>query len=92
MEKLKVTVVPDWKEMNRVLRWTVGLTFIGFMSGLLLISCNEEFYLGKTREELYREMFIVDSLMMQIQMQIDSTSIDFEKYYIDAQKINNGHE
>ena len=62
------------------------------MSGLLLISCNEEFYLGKTREELYREMFIVDSLMMQIQMQIDSTSIDFEKFYIDAQKINNGHE
>jgi hypothetical protein len=37
-------------------------------------------------------MFEVDSLIKTIQMQLDSTSIDFEKLYIDAQRINNGHE
>lgn len=85
-------VVPDWKEMNKVLRWTVVVAFAVFMSGLFLLSCADEWYLGESREELYRQMFEVDSIMMQIQMQIDSTSIDFEKFYIDAQRINNGHE
>lgn len=85
-------VVPDWQEMSSVLKWTVAISSIIFFFGFLLLACNEEFYLGKTREELYREMFEVDSIMMRIQMQIDSTSIDFEKFYIDAQRINNGHE
>ena len=58
----------------------------------MFITCADEYYLGKSKEELYKEMFEVDSLMMTIQMQIDSTSIDFEKIYIDAQRINNGHE
>ena len=84
-------VVPDWKEMNKVLRWTIGVAFAVFMSGLVLLSCADEWYLGKSREELYREMFEVDSLMKTIQLQIDSTSMDFEKFYIDAQRINNGH-
>jgi hypothetical protein len=85
-------VVPDWKEMSRVLRWTIGAAFAVFMSGLVLLSCADEWYLGKTREDLAREMFEVDSLLMTIQMQLDSTSIDFERFYIDAQRINNGHE
>ena len=85
-------VVPDWKEMSRVLRWTIGAAFAVFMSGLVLLSCADEWYLGKTREDLAREMFEVDSLLMTIQMQLDSTSIDFKRFYIDAQRINNGHE
>ena len=85
-------VVPDWKEMNKVLRFTVGAAFAVFMSGLILLSCADEWYLGKTREDLAREMFEVDSLIMTIQMQLDSTSIDFKRFYIDAQRINNGHE
>ena len=85
-------VVPDWKEMSRVLRWTIGAAFAVFMSGLVLLSCADEWYLGKTREDLAREMFEVDSLLMTIQMQLDSTSIDFQKFYIDAQRINTGHE
>jgi hypothetical protein len=85
-------VVPDWKEMNKVLRWTIGAAFAVFMSGLVLLSCADEWYLGKSREDLAREMFEVDSLLMTIQMQLDSTSIDFQKFYIDAQRINNGHE
>jgi hypothetical protein len=36
-------------------------------------------------------MFEVDSLIKTIHMQLDSTAIDFNKIYIDAQRINNGH-
>ena len=85
-------VVPDWKEMNSVLRWTIGIVFAVSMSGLILLSCADEWYLGKSREDLSREMFEVDSLLMTIQMQLDSTSIDFKKFYIDAQRINQGHD
>ena len=59
---------------------------------LVFITCADEYYLGKSKEELYKEMFDVDSLIKTIQMQLDSTSIDFKKFYIDAQRINNGHE
>ena len=84
-------VVPDWREMNKVLRWTVMFTFVVFISGLMLLSCSEDFYLGKSKEELYREMFEVDSLMKTIQLQIDSTSMELNSFYINAQRINNGH-
>ena len=85
-------VVPDWREMNKILRWTIGAAFIVFMSGLILLSCADEWYLGKSREELAREMFEVDSIMQTIMLQIDSTSIDFENLYLNAQRINSGHE
>ena len=54
-----------------------------------MYSC-QEIYIGKSQEELSREMFEVDSLMKTIQLQIDSTAMDFNKLYIDAQRINNG--
>ena len=85
-------VVPDWREMNKILRWIIGAAFIVFMSGLILLSCADEWYLGKSREELAREMFEVDSIMQTIMLQIDSTSIDFENLYLNAQRINSGHE
>ena len=84
-------VVPNWKEINRVLRVVITSAFIGFLAALIFIACNDEYYLGKSREELTREMFEVDSLIMAIQKDLDSTSIDFKKFYIDAQRINNGH-
>tara|TARA_R100001530_G_scaffold133712_1_gene107529 strand:- start:880 stop:1116 length:237 start_codon:yes stop_codon:yes gene_type:complete len=77
--------------MNKVLRWTVGVAFLVFMTGLVFLSCTDEWYLGKSKEELMREMFVVDSLIKDIQYQLDSTTINFEKIYIDAQRINNGH-
>jgi len=87
-----VKVVPDWKEMGFTLRWVITCMFVGFIMSLMAISCADEWYFGKSREELAREMFVVDSLIMDIQYQLDSTSIDFKRFYIDAQKINNGHE
>ena len=85
-------VVPDWREMNKVLRWTLGVAFGVFMSGLIFLSCNDDWYVGKSREELAREMFIVDSLIMDIKYQIDSTGVDFQSIYLNAQRINSGHE
>ena len=85
-------VVPDWREMSKILRWTIGAAFMVFMSGLILLSCADEWYLGKSREELAREMFEVDSIMQTIMLQIDSTSIDFENLYLNDQRINSGHE
>ena len=84
-------VVPDWKEMNSVLRVVITSVFTGFLAVLIFIACNDEYYLGKSREELYREMFEVDSLMKTIQLQIDSTSMELSSFYLNAQRINNGH-
>jgi len=84
-------VVPDWREMGKVLRFVVAISFIVFMGCIIFLSCSDEWYIGKSREELAREMFVVDSLIMDIKYQLDSTSIDFESFYIDSQRINNGH-
>ena len=71
-----------------------GVLSLSFVISILLasITCADEYYIGKSKEELTKEMFEVDSLIKTIQLQLDSTSIDFEKFYIDAQRINNGHE
>ena len=78
----------------RIDRFLYGVLFSCFTISVLLVfvTCADEYYLGKSKEELHKEMFEVDSLIKTIQVQIDSTSIDFEKFYIDAQRINNGHE
>ena len=85
-------VVPDWREMNSVLRVIVTSSFIGFLLSLVTLSCMDEYYIGKSKEELYREMFEVDSLMKTIQLQIDSTSLELNSFYLNAQRINNGHD
>ena len=56
---------------------------------LLFITC-EDVRIGKTKQELSKEMFEIDSLIKTIQLQIDSTSIEFDEFYINAQRINNG--
>ena len=85
-------VIPDWKEIGKIMQFIITVCFIGFMSGLIAVSCNDEFHLGKSKEELYREVFRVDSIIQLIQLELgDSSSMDFEEFYINAQKINNGH-
>jgi|8_EtaG_2_1085327.scaffolds.fasta_scaffold23852_4 hypothetical protein len=90
MEKLKIKVVPDWREMGKILRLIIAISFTAFIGCLVFLSCADEWYIGKAREDLAREMFIVDSLIMDIKYQLDSTSIEFESFYIDSQRINNG--
>ena len=72
--------------LQTIIALTIGVsTLIGMWYAL-------QSDIKKAKGELYKQMFEVDSIMMQIQMQIDSTSLDFQKLYINAQRINNGHE
>ena len=78
----------EFANTSRALHTIVILGFvIAFM--VSIFSC-QEYYIGKSHEELSREMFEVDSLMRTIQLQMDSVSVDFEELYINAQRINNG--
>ena len=84
MEKLKITIVPSFIK-------GALYTSIFILLGAIIITTCEDIRIGKTKEELAREMFEVDSLIMRIQLQLDSTAMDFNRIYIDAQRINNGH-
>ena len=78
----------EWADASRALHTLAILGFvIAFMFSIL--SC-QDYYIGKTREELSREMFEVDSLIKTIHLQMDSVATDFNRLYIDAQRINNG--
>jgi len=66
-----------------------ALTII-FLGSIIFYAC-EDIRIGKSKEELAREMFEVDSLLKIIHLQLDSTATDFNRLYINAQKINNGH-
>ena len=78
----------EWADASKILH---GFVILGFVLAFVvsMFSC-QDFYIGKTEEELSREMFEVDSLMKRIQLQMDSVSVDFEELYINAQRINNG--
>ena len=77
------------KAVNALVIIALTLAFV-----FTAISCADEFYFGKTRDELKAEVtknaFEVDSLFKLIQLQLVSTAMDFNKLYIDAQRINNG--
>tara|TARA_Y100000996_G_C22542909_1_gene650665 strand:+ start:856 stop:1116 length:261 start_codon:yes stop_codon:yes gene_type:complete len=78
----------EWADASRILH---GFVILGFVLAFMvsIFSC-QDFYIGKTEEELSREMFEVDSLMRTIHLQMDSVAMDFNRLYIDAQRINNG--
>ena len=59
--------------------------------GTIIITACEDIRIGKTKAEIAREMFVTDSLIKTIHLQFDSTAMDFNRLYIDAQRINNGH-
>ena len=71
----------DWADASRILH---GFVILGFILAFMvsIFSC-QEFYIGKTEEELYREMFEVDSLISKIQFMIDSLEADGTKVWQD---------
>ena len=79
MEKVTITIFPSFIK-------GMFTAFIIILLGAIMIFACEDVRIGKTREELAKEMFEVDSLLKTIHLQIDSTSM-----YIKAQRINNGH-
>jgi len=77
----------EFANTSRALHTIVILGFvIAFMFSIL--SC-QDYYIGKTREELSQEMFELDSLMRKVIWKADSLGI-YNEFYIDAQRINNG--
>ena len=84
--------ISEFVNASRVLH---ALVFLGFGLAILLsiLSC-EDIRVGKTREEINRDlsrtMFEVDSIINHIQYQLDSTGVD-GTYYLNMQRINNGH-
>ena len=71
----------EWADASRILH---GFVILGFVLAFIvsIFSC-QEFYIGKTEEELYREMFEVDSLISKIQFMIDSLEADGTKVWQD---------
>ena len=71
----------EWADASRILH---GFVILGFVLAFVvsMFSC-QDFYIGKTEEELYREMFEVDSLISKIQFMIDSLEADGTKVWQD---------
>tara|TARA_X000000368_G_C23031132_1_gene712630 strand:- start:1012 stop:1248 length:237 start_codon:yes stop_codon:yes gene_type:complete len=73
MDKFKI--VPDWRELGKVIRLTLMVMGFGFLSAILFITCTDETYImgyNKDMETIHQQMFEVDSLIMRIQMDLDS--------------------
>ena len=73
----------EWADASKVLH---GLVLIGFALAILFsaLSCADEFYFGKDRDEINAElsqiMFEVDSILIDIQYMLDSTHTDGTYY------------
>jgi len=78
----------QWADASKILH---AMVLLGFAIAIMvsILSC-QDIRIGKTEIELSKEMFEIDSLIKTIQLQVDSVSIDINKMYIDAQRINNG--
>ena len=82
----------QWADASKILHFMVLLGF-GLAFLISIFSC-EDIRVGKSREEINRDlsrtMFEVDSIINHIQYQLDSTGVD-GTYYLNMQRINNGH-
>ena len=78
----------EFANTSRALHTIVILGFV--LAFIVSIFSCQEYYIGKSEEELVQEMFEVDSLIKTIHLQMDSVAMDFNRLYIDAQRINNG--
>tara|TARA_B100001142_G_scaffold104261_1_gene106291 strand:- start:197 stop:454 length:258 start_codon:yes stop_codon:yes gene_type:complete len=77
----------EWADASKILH---GFVILGFVLAFIvsIFSC-QEFYIGKSEEELVQEMFELDSLMRKVVWTADSLGI-YNDLYIDAYRINNG--
>jgi hypothetical protein len=63
----------EWADASKILH---GFVILGFVLAVMvsILSC-QDVRIGKTREELAREMFEVDSLIKTIHLQLDSLQV-----------------
>tara|TARA_Y100000289_G_C3893259_1_gene135107 strand:- start:95 stop:364 length:270 start_codon:yes stop_codon:yes gene_type:complete len=82
----------QWANFGKAINILILIMF-AFAFVFSIVSC-EDIRVGKSREEINRDlsqtMFEVDSILMSIQYQLDSSSVD-GTYYLNMQRINNGH-
>ena len=71
----------QWADASKILH---GFVILGFILAFMvsIFSC-QEYYIGKSHEEISREMFEVDSLISKIQFMIDSLEVDGTKVWQD---------
>ena len=81
----------QWANFGKAINILILFMF-AFAFVLSIVSC-EDIRIGKTREEINRDlsrtMFEVDSILNHIQYQLDTASVD-GTYYLNMQRINNG--
>ena len=81
----------EWADFDRAIHAVVLFAFF-FAIMFSIFSC-EDIRIGKTREEINRDlsrtMFEVDSILNHIQYLLDSTGIA-GTYYLNMLRINNG--
>ena len=81
----------QWANFGKAINILILFMF-AFAFVFSIFSC-EDIHIGKTREEIHRDlsrtMFEVDSIINHIQYQLDSTGVD-GTYYLNMQRINNG--
>ena len=71
----------EWADASKILH---GFVILGFVLAIMvsIFSC-QEYYIGKSHEEISREMYEVDSLISKIQFMIDSLEADGTKVWQD---------
>jgi|TARA_B110000495_G_C22787212_1_gene460255 hypothetical protein len=74
MDKFKIKILPNSKVLFDICLNIVGMTVvIGII--MLISSCSEDTFIGgynKDLEEIHYQIFEIDSLIMTIQMELDS--------------------
>jgi hypothetical protein len=74
MDKFKIKILPNSKVLFDICLNIVGMTVvIGII--MLISSCSEDTFIGgynKDLEEIHYKIFEIDSLIMKIQMELDS--------------------
>ena len=63
-------VVPDYREFIRVFVTMIIVTFV-----FIVASAIAEDRVEQTLTDIYREMFVVDSLIMDLKLTIDSIEV-----------------
>ena len=74
MDKLKFTIVPDWKELRNIMIYTFSVIALLYVI-VNIYSCSDDTFIAgynKDMEEIHYQMFEVDSLVRILSLEIDS--------------------
>ena len=74
MDKLKFTIVPDWKELRNIIIYTFSVIALLYVI-VNIYSCSDDTFIAgynKDMEEIHYQMFEVDSLVRILSLEIDS--------------------